>query len=90
MAEMIGGVINKINQIAGTIAAAIEQQDATTNEVSRNLVQTARASEEITRNISGEAEAAWSTRGVGESQQAVKELAQMSAQLREPVGQFRY
>jgi methyl-accepting chemotaxis protein len=56
--EMIGGVISKINQIAGTIAAAVEKQDATTNEMSRNLAQAARASEEITRNISGVAEAA--------------------------------
>src|ERR1700730_1620841 len=87
----IGTVINKINQIAGTIAAAVEQQDATTNEMSRNVAAAARGSEEITRNISGVAEAAQSaSRGVDESQQSVKELAQMSTQLRELVGQFKY
>src|SRR6202166_1835556 len=32
--EMIGTVINKVSQIAGTIAAAVEEQDATTNEMS--------------------------------------------------------
>jgi methyl-accepting chemotaxis protein len=89
--ETIGTVINKVNQIAGTIAAAVEEQNATTNEMSRNVAEAARGSKEITRNISGVAEAAQSTsRGVDESQQSVKELALMSTQLRELVGQFKY
>ena len=89
--DTIGTVIHKVNQIAGTIAAAVEEQDATTNEMSRNVAEAARASEEISRNISGVADAAQSTsRGVDDSEQSVKELAQMSSQLRELVGQFKY
>jgi methyl-accepting chemotaxis protein len=89
--DTIGKVINKINQIAGTIAAAVEEQDATTNEMSRNVAEAARASEEITRNISGVAEAAQSTsEGVDDSQHSVKELAERSTRLRELVGQFKY
>jgi methyl-accepting chemotaxis protein len=89
--ETIGTVINEINRIAGTIAAAVEEQDATTNEMSRNVAEAARASEEITRNISGVAQAAQSTsQGVDDSQQSVKELAERSTQLRELVGQFKY
>jgi methyl-accepting chemotaxis protein len=89
LSAQVGGP--SVDQIAGTIAAAVEQQDATANEMSRNVAEAARGSKEITRNISGVAEAAQSTsRGVDESQQSVKELAQMSTQLRELVGQFKY
>jgi methyl-accepting chemotaxis protein len=59
--------------------------------MSRSVAEAARDSEEITKNITGVAEAAESTsRSVDESQQSVKELAQMSTQLRELVGQFKY
>src|ERR1035437_8888271 len=33
---VISGVINQINNISGTIAAAVEEQSATTNEMTRN------------------------------------------------------
>jgi hypothetical protein len=56
----IGTVINKVSQIAGTIAAAVEQQDATTNEMSRNVAEAAQSTSE----------------GANESQESVKELAQ--------------
>jgi methyl-accepting chemotaxis protein len=89
--ETIGTVINKVNQIAGTIAAAVEEQDATTNEMSRNVAEAARASEEISRSISGVAAAADSTsRSVADSQKSSEEVAQMSTELRELVGQFKY
>jgi methyl-accepting chemotaxis protein len=89
--ETISTVINKVSQIAGTIAAAVEEQDATTNEMSRNVDEAARGSEEFTRNIEGVAEAAKSTsQGADESQQSVKELAHASTQLRELVAQFKY
>jgi methyl-accepting chemotaxis protein len=33
----ISGIINQVNDIAGTIAAAVERQSATASEMSRNL-----------------------------------------------------
>jgi methyl-accepting chemotaxis protein len=71
--DTIGTVIHKVNQIAGTMAAAVEEQDATTNEMSRKVADAAQST----------------SRGVDDSQQSVKELAQMSSQLRELVGQFQ-
>jgi methyl-accepting chemotaxis protein len=40
----INGVINKINDYQNTIASAVEEQTATTNEISRNVSQAAKGS----------------------------------------------
>ena len=49
----ISGVINQINDISGTIATAVEQQNTTTNEMSRNVSEAAQGSGEITSNVAG-------------------------------------
>lgn len=86
----ISGVIRQIDDISGTIATAVEEQSATTNEMTRNVTEAAKGSEEITRNITGVAEAAQSTSGSAqESQKAADELAEMAVQLRGLVGQFK-
>jgi methyl-accepting chemotaxis protein len=85
----ISGVINQINDISSTIATAVEEQNATTNEMSRNVSEAAQGSGEITSNIAGVAEAAQSTsRGSVDTQKAAQELVQMSTQLRALVAQF--
>jgi methyl-accepting chemotaxis protein len=89
--ETISGIVNRVNEISGSIAAAVEEQSAATNEMSRNVAEAARASEEITRNMNGVAEAAQSTsKGVGDSRQSAEQLAKMSTQLHELVSQFKY
>jgi methyl-accepting chemotaxis protein len=86
----ISGVINQINDISSTIATAVEQQNATTNEMSRNVSEAAHGSGEITSNIGGVAEAADSTsRGAADTQKAAQELVQMSSQLSGLVEQFK-
>jgi methyl-accepting chemotaxis protein len=88
---MISSVIVKINDISNTIATAVEEQNATTNEMSRNVNEAAKGANEIAKNISGVAEAAQSTsHGATDSQKAAQQLAQMSTELRELVGQFKY
>ncbi len=87
----ISTVIVKINDISNTIATAVEEQNATTNEMSRNVGEAARGAGEIAKNIAGVAEAAQSTsHGAGDSQKAALQLSKMSTELRELVGQFRY
>ena len=67
----ISGVINQINDISSTIATAVEEQNATTNEMSRNVSEAAHGSSEITSNITGVAEAAEGTsRGSADTQKA--------------------
>jgi len=86
----IRGVIDKIHHISGVIATAVEEQSATTNEMSRNVGEAAKGAGEISSNISGVAEAAQSTsNSVNEAQKATEHLAGMSQQLRELVGRFR-
>jgi methyl-accepting chemotaxis protein len=86
----ISGVISQISDISGTIAAAVEEQSATTNEMTRNVANAAKGSGEITRNIEGVAEAARGTStSAQESQKAANEVAEMAAQLRGLVSQFK-
>jgi methyl-accepting chemotaxis protein len=86
----ISGVISQINDISGTIATAVEEQNATTNEMSRNVSEAAHGSGEITSNIAGVAEAAESTtRGAGDTQKAAQLLVETSNRLRQLVEQFK-
>jgi methyl-accepting chemotaxis protein len=85
----ISGIINQINDISNTIATAVEEQSATTNEMSRNVVEAAKGSEAITQNITGVAQAAQNTSSSAhDSQKAASQLADMSSQLRRLVEQF--
>ncbi len=86
----ISGVINQINDISSTIATAVEEQNATTNEMSRNVSEAARGSSDITSNVARVAEAAQGTsRGATDTQKASQQLLETSAELRRLVDQFR-
>jgi methyl-accepting chemotaxis protein len=86
----ISRVINQVNDISSTIATAVEEQNATTNEMSRNVSDAAHSSGEITSNIAGVAQAAESTsRGANETQKAAQQLVETSTQLRRLVEQFK-
>ena len=86
----ISEVINQVNGISSTIATAVEEQNATTNEMSRNVSEAAHGSGEITSNIAGVAQAAESTsRGAGDTQKAAQQLVETSAELRRLVEQFK-
>jgi methyl-accepting chemotaxis protein len=86
----ITGVITQVNEISGTIATAVEEQSATTNEMTRNVADAAKGAGEISHNIEGVAQAAQGTsNSAQESQKAANELAQMAEQLRGLVGQFK-
>jgi methyl-accepting chemotaxis protein len=87
---IISGIIGRVNDISATIATAVEEQSATTSEMSRNVAEAAKGSGEVSKNITGVAEAAQSTSsGATESQKAAEHLAEMSTELRELVAQFR-
>jgi methyl-accepting chemotaxis protein len=78
----IGTVINKISDYQNTIASAVEEQTATTNEISRNVTEAAKGSTEIAQNITGVATSAKSTTaGANDTQKAAGELSRMAAEL---------
>lgn len=86
----IRAVIHKINDISVIIATAAEEQDATTNEMSRNVSAAAHSSGEINTNIAGVAQAAQgTTRGASAAQKASEHLVETFAQLRRLIEQFK-
>jgi len=49
----IGGTIGEINKIASTIASAVEEQGAVTQEIARNVQAAAQRTEKVSSNILG-------------------------------------
>ncbi|MGA2412993.1 MAG: methyl-accepting chemotaxis protein [Candidatus Sulfotelmatobacter sp.] len=86
----VSGVINQINDISATIAAAVEEQSATTNEMTRNASEAATGAGNISENIGGVAEAADGTSAKAqESQKAAQELSAIAAELSQLMKQFK-
>ena len=86
----ISAVIDQINDYQTTIASAVEEQTATTQEMTRSVSEAAAGSTQIAQNIVGVAQAASTTTdGVAQSQRAASELAEMSTELSALVGRFR-
>ena len=85
----IAAVITSINDYQLTIASAVEEQTATTNEMSRNVSEASTGSGEIATNIDGVATAAeTTTQAVNQTLSAISELAAMAAGLRADVKTF--
>jgi methyl-accepting chemotaxis protein len=83
-------VISQINDIQTTIASAVEEQTATTNEIGRSVGEAARGASEIAGNVSGVAQAAQETaEGASDTLRAASELARMADELTRLVSQFR-
>ncbi|MFT5285351.1 MAG: methyl-accepting chemotaxis protein [Planctomycetota bacterium] len=87
--EKISSIIGQINSIQGTIASAVEEQTATTNEMARNVSDANQGTIEISDNINGVANAAQETsRGASGVEEAAVELTKMAQELQTMVGKF--
>ena len=79
----ISKIITRINDIQNTIASAVEEQAATTNEIARNASEAAKGANEITKNIASVSQAAKSTsEGAANTLVAASELAKLSSGLK--------
>jgi methyl-accepting chemotaxis protein len=86
----ITGVIGQINDVSNTIAASVEEQTATTNEIGRNIGEAAKGAAEIASNVSAIATSARATsNGAAETQQSARSLAGVASRLQALVGAFR-
>jgi methyl-accepting chemotaxis protein len=86
----VSGVIHQINNISATIAAAVEEQSATTQEMTRNTTEAANGAGEISVSIGGVAQAAEGTSAQAQgSQKAAQELAGIAAELSQLMRQFK-
>ena len=87
--EGITTTITRINEIATTVASAVEEQGAATKEIARNVQQASAGTTEVSRNISGVTQAAGET-GAASSQVlgAASDLAKQGETLRAEVSRF--
>jgi methyl-accepting chemotaxis protein len=81
----------EINDFQMTIASAVEEQTATTNEMGRSAAEAATGTSGIALNISAVATSARdSTEVLAQIGRSVSELAELSANLRARVEMFQY
>jgi methyl-accepting chemotaxis protein len=89
--DQIGAIIARINDFQVTIASAVEEQTATTQETSRTISDVAGRTNDIAATISGMAgEAARNTEEAGTSLTAARRLTAMSEEMSRQAGQFRF
>ena len=88
--QEISAVIRQINELQNMIAAAVEEQAATTQEISRNTHEAAAGSSEIAKNILGVSDGARATTvQASHTARAATELARLSAGLKHVVALFK-
>lgn len=85
----IGGTIGRMSEIASTIASAVEEQGAATQEIARNVQQAAQGTQEVSSNITDVQRGASET-GSASSQvlSAAQSLSSESNRLKLEVGKF--
>ena len=85
----ISGTIERLSEIASTIAAAVEEQGAATKEISRNVQQAAQGTQQVSANITDVQRGAAET-GSASSQvlSAAQSLSGDSNRLKLEVGKF--
>jgi len=85
----VGGTITRINEIVTTIAAAVEEQTAATQEIARNAQQTASGTHEAVRSIGDVTKASGETGGIaGEVLRTAELLQSQAAALNQGVDTF--
>jgi methyl-accepting chemotaxis protein len=85
----IGDTIGRMSEIASTIAAAVEEQGAATQEISRNVQQAAQGTQQVSSNIA-DVQRGTSETGSASSQvlSAAQSLSRDSNRLKTEVGRF--
>ncbi|MFO0604141.1 MAG: globin-coupled sensor protein [Polyangiales bacterium] len=85
----ISEIIEQISSLQTTIASAVEEQTATTNEIGRNISEAARGAGEIAKAISGVASSARSTAGgAAQARTASENFTRMAGELQTIAAQF--
>jgi methyl-accepting chemotaxis protein len=88
--QEISHVIERINDYQTTIASAVEEQTATTAEMTRSVNEAASATTDIAERITEVAQATANTStGIAHTERATDEIARMSGELTAAVAHFR-
>jgi methyl-accepting chemotaxis protein len=87
----ISEIIARVSDHQSSIATAVEEQTATSNEISRSVAEAARGSSEIVNSITRVALVAESAKGnAEETARAATSLAEMGVELRGLLERFKY
>ncbi|MDQ7247712.1 methyl-accepting chemotaxis protein [Dongia sedimenti] len=87
--ESITRTIGRVSEISTTIASAVEEQGAATQEISRNVQQAAQGTQEVSSNIGSVTNAAQQTgTAAGEVLQSASELSRNGEMLKAQVEEF--
>jgi methyl-accepting chemotaxis protein len=85
----ISGTIERLSEIASTIAAAVEEQGAATQEIARNVQQAAHGTQEVSSNIADVQRGAVETGGASSQVlSSAQQLSTDSMRLKTQVQQF--
>ena len=88
--QRIEDVIGQITDYSTTIASAVEEQSATTNEMTRSISDAAQGSNDVLANFAAVAEVTTATSDAAHaSQEAADHLSGLATKLNTLVGQFR-
>ena len=86
----IDEIIGRVAESQTTIASAVEEQTAATNEISRSVGEASIGTDQIAANVDGMAQASQEVSvSAGHTQATATELAELSSDLRELVGRFQ-
>ncbi|WP_321491441.1 methyl-accepting chemotaxis protein [uncultured Desulfobacter sp.] len=86
---MIVEIINEVNDIVTTVAAAIEEQAATTQEIANNVAQASQGVQEVNENVNQtSAVAAEVTKDITQVSNATEEMNQGSKQINISAGEL--
>jgi len=89
--DRITGIIGEINDVTSSIASAVEEQTATTNEMARSVADASRSTSSIRDSITKVAESSEeSSRAADDALASAKALAEMASQLQSQVLRFRH
>ena len=84
-------VIGQLGTFQGTIAAAVEEQTATTAEITRSVIAASERTGQIAHAVAGVSHASLSTaEGAHQARTATESLARMSSDLHDIVARFRH
>ncbi|MDA5194159.1 methyl-accepting chemotaxis protein [Govanella unica] len=87
--QEVSGIIHQINEIAATIAAAVEEQGAATQEIARNVQEAAKGTSEVSSNIVGVNSAVTETRSEADKVSVTAQHLKSNAdQLRTQIDNF--
>jgi methyl-accepting chemotaxis protein len=87
--EIITGSITNINDVGTSIASAVEEQGAATQEIARNVQQAAEGTREVSTNIAGvQAAVAEAGSGANNVRDAARDLSSQSESLTRQVDSF--